>query len=160
MIFHFRMAVSFALIALHASQMSLPMGMLTMIKPLWHQNLKLCIPATNDVARQSLLKQLQQTQLSLAWQTVLDHHGSHSLEERTKAVHPRRDTLLDNQMYLIFRNLCEKNLDPNIPLLTPVGKSGRRANGSDVFGIDSVNEFDIFLDDIYDYCEKKMCEWV
>ena len=49
--------------------------------------------------------------------------------------------------------LCEKNLDPNIPLLTPVGKSGRRANGSDVFGIDSVNEFDIFLDDIYDYCE-------
>ena len=41
MIFHFRMAVSFALIALHASQMSLPMGMMTMIKPLWHQNLKL-----------------------------------------------------------------------------------------------------------------------
>ena len=36
MIFHFRMAVSFALIALHASQMSLPMGMMTMIKPLWH----------------------------------------------------------------------------------------------------------------------------
>jgi len=28
------MAVSFALIALHASQMSLPMGMMTMIKPL------------------------------------------------------------------------------------------------------------------------------
>ena len=49
--------------------------------------------------------------------------------------------------------LCEKNLDPNIPLQTPVGKSGRRANGSDVFGIDSVNEFDVFLDDIYDYCE-------
>ena len=41
--------------------------------------------------------------------------------------------------------LCEKNLDPNIPLQTPVGKSGRRANGSDVFGIDSVNEFDVFF---------------
>jgi len=49
--------------------------------------------------------------------------------------------------------LCEKNLDPNLPLQTPIGKSGRKANEGDVFGIDAVNEFDALTDDIYDYCE-------
>ena len=49
--------------------------------------------------------------------------------------------------------LCEQNLDPDLPLKTPVGKSGRREKGSRVFGIDAVNEFDAITDDIYDYCE-------
>ncbi len=49
--------------------------------------------------------------------------------------------------------LCEKNLDPDLPLKTPVGKSGRRVSGSRVFGIDAVNEFDELTDQIYDYCE-------
>jgi len=49
--------------------------------------------------------------------------------------------------------LCEQNLDPDLPLKTPVGKSGRRETGSRVFGIDAVNEFDKLTDDIYDYCE-------
>ena len=49
--------------------------------------------------------------------------------------------------------LCEQNLDPDLPLKTPVGKSGRRETGSRVFGIDAVNEFDALTDDIYDYCE-------
>ena len=49
--------------------------------------------------------------------------------------------------------LCEQNLDPDLPLKTPVGKSGRRESGSRVFGIDAVNEFDALTDDIYDYCE-------
>tara|TARA_B110001454_G_scaffold215337_1_gene236559 strand:- start:121 stop:1479 length:1359 start_codon:yes stop_codon:yes gene_type:complete len=49
--------------------------------------------------------------------------------------------------------LCEQNLDPDLPLKTPVGKSGRREKGSNVFGIDAVNEFDVITDDIYDYCE-------
>ena len=49
--------------------------------------------------------------------------------------------------------LCEQNLDPDLPLKTPVGKSGRRESGSRVFGIDAVNEFDTLTDDIYDYCE-------
>ena len=49
--------------------------------------------------------------------------------------------------------LCEQNLDPDQPLKTPIGKSGRRETGSRVFGIDAVNEFDTLTDDIYDYCE-------
>lgn len=50
--------------------------------------------------------------------------------------------------------LCEQNLDPDLPLKTPIGKSGRREKGSKVFGIDAVNEFDKIMDDIYDYSEQ------
>ena len=49
--------------------------------------------------------------------------------------------------------LCEQNLDPDLPLKTPIGKSGRRESGSRVFGIDAVNEFDELTDQVYDYCE-------
>jgi len=49
--------------------------------------------------------------------------------------------------------LCEQNLDPDLPLKTPVGKSGRREMSSQAFGVDAVNEFDKITDDIYDYCE-------
>ena len=49
--------------------------------------------------------------------------------------------------------LCEQNLDPDLPLKTPVGKSGRRESESRVFGIDAVNEFNELTDQIYDYCE-------
>ena len=34
--------------------------------------------------------------------------------------------------------LCEQNLDPDLPLKTPIGKSGRRETGSRVFGIDAL----------------------
>ena len=50
--------------------------------------------------------------------------------------------------------LCEQNLDPDLPLKTPVGKSGRREVSSQAFGVDAVNEFDKITDDIYDYCES------
>ena len=45
----------------------------------------------------------------------------------------------------------KKNLDPDLPLKTPVGKSGRRESGSRVFGIDAVNEFDELTDQICNY---------
>ena len=89
---------------------------------------------------------------------LYSNSGSPSLVAPRQILNKIIKLLKDNSLKAVIAPelefyLCEKNLDPNIPLLTPVGKSGRRANGSDVFGIDSVNEFDIFLDDIYDYCE-------
>ena len=89
---------------------------------------------------------------------LYSNSGSPSLVAPRQVLNKIIKLLKDNDLKAVVAPelefyLCEKNLDPNIPLLTPVGKSGRRANGSDVFGIDSVNEFDIFLDDIYDYCE-------
>ena len=51
--------------------------------------------------------------------------------------------------------LVEKNTDPDQPLKPPIGASGRREAGRQEFGIDAVNEFDPFFEDLYDYCEAQ-----
>jgi glutamine synthetase len=49
--------------------------------------------------------------------------------------------------------LTAKNIDPNLPLCAPVGRSGRAETSRQVYSIDAVNEFDPLFEDIYDYCE-------
>ena len=49
--------------------------------------------------------------------------------------------------------LVQPNTDPDLPLLPPIGKSGRPETGSQAYGIDAVNEFDPIFEDVYDYCE-------
>ena len=49
--------------------------------------------------------------------------------------------------------LVQPNTDPDLPLLPPIGKSGRAETGSQAYGIDAVNEFDPIFEDVYDYCE-------
>lgn len=49
--------------------------------------------------------------------------------------------------------LVEKNTYPDYPLEPPVGRSGRKESGGQAYGIDSANEFDPIVEDIYDYCE-------
>ncbi|WP_313029691.1 glutamine synthetase family protein, partial [Massilia alkalitolerans] len=49
--------------------------------------------------------------------------------------------------------LTAKNIDPNLPLSSPVGRSGRAETSRQVYSIDAVNEFDPLFEDIYDYCE-------
>lgn len=51
--------------------------------------------------------------------------------------------------------LVAVNTDPDIPLQSPVGRSGRKESGRQAYGIDAVNEFDPVFEDIYDYCEKQ-----
>ena len=51
--------------------------------------------------------------------------------------------------------LVSVNTDPDIPLLPPVGRSGRRESGSQAYGIDAVNEFDPIFEDVYAYCEEQ-----
>ncbi|MYM69887.1 glutamine synthetase [Pseudoduganella sp. FT55W] len=48
--------------------------------------------------------------------------------------------------------LTEKNIDPDLPLKAPVGRSGRSETTRQVYSIDAVNEFDPLFEDIYDYC--------
>jgi len=50
--------------------------------------------------------------------------------------------------------LVQVNTDPDLPLLPPVGRSGRPETGRQSYGIDAVNEFDHIFEDVYDYCEK------
>lgn len=49
--------------------------------------------------------------------------------------------------------LTAKNIDPDLPLKAPIGRSGRAETSRQVYSIDAVNEFDPLFEDIYDYCE-------
>lgn len=51
--------------------------------------------------------------------------------------------------------LVQVNTDPDLPLLPPIGQSGRPETGRQSYGIDAVNEFDPIFEDIYDYCERE-----
>jgi glutamine synthetase len=48
--------------------------------------------------------------------------------------------------------LTAKNIDPDLPLRPPIGRSGRAETSRQVYSIDAVNEFDPLFEDIYDYC--------
>lgn len=54
--------------------------------------------------------------------------------------------------------LVEKNNDPDLPLISPPGISGRRESGRQAYGIEAANEFDPVVEDIYDYCEVQQIE--
>ena len=49
--------------------------------------------------------------------------------------------------------LVVQNSDPNYPLQTPPGRSGRAEKAKQAYGIDAVNEFDPFFEEVYDHCE-------
>ncbi len=49
--------------------------------------------------------------------------------------------------------LTAQNMDPNQPLRSPVGRSGRAETSRQIYSIDAVNEFDPLFEDIYDYCD-------
>jgi len=51
--------------------------------------------------------------------------------------------------------LVKPNLDADLPLEPPVGRSGRQENVRQAFSIDAINEFDPLIDDIYDFCEEQ-----
>jgi len=51
------------------------------------------------------------------------------------------------EFYLIARNI-----DPDLPLTPPIGRSGRKETSRQLYSIDAVNEFDPLFEDIYDYC--------
>ncbi len=49
--------------------------------------------------------------------------------------------------------LTARNADPDQPLKSPIGRSGRSETSRQVYSIDAVNEFDPLFEDIYDYCD-------
>ncbi len=51
--------------------------------------------------------------------------------------------------------LVDVNTDPDIPLIPPVGRSGRRETSRQSYGVDAVNEFDPLFEDVYDFCEAQ-----
>ena len=51
--------------------------------------------------------------------------------------------------------LVDVNTDPDYPLVSPVGRSGRRETSRQAYGLDAVNEFDPLFEDVYDFCEAQ-----
>lgn len=54
--------------------------------------------------------------------------------------------------------LVQKNPDPDYPLTSPVGRSGRAIGGGQGYSIAGVNEFDELIDDIYHFSEAQGLE--
>jgi len=49
--------------------------------------------------------------------------------------------------------LTARNVDPDQPLKSPIGRSGRAETSRQIYSIDAVNEFDPLFEDLYDYCD-------
>nr|WP_294848998.1 glutamine synthetase family protein [uncultured Sphingomonas sp.] len=50
--------------------------------------------------------------------------------------------------------LVSKNLDADIPLVPPTGRSGRAETASQPFGLEALNEFEDIIEHIYDFSER------
>jgi glutamine synthetase len=50
--------------------------------------------------------------------------------------------------------LTAMNVDPDLPLQTPVGRSGRSESSPEPYGLEAVNEFEDLIEDIYAFGER------
>jgi glutamine synthetase len=51
--------------------------------------------------------------------------------------------------------LTARNIDPNMPIMPPMGRSGRRAAGKQAYSMSAVDEYGKVIDDIYDFAEAQ-----
>jgi glutamine synthetase len=51
--------------------------------------------------------------------------------------------------------LTARNIDPNQPVIPPMGRSGRRAAGKQAYSLSAVDEYGKVIDDIYDFAEAQ-----
>jgi glutamine synthetase len=49
--------------------------------------------------------------------------------------------------------LTARNVDPDLPLETPAGRSGRAETVSQPYGLEAINEYEDLIEQIYEYCE-------
>lgn len=54
--------------------------------------------------------------------------------------------------------LTARNIDPNMPVIPPMGRSGRRAAGKQAYSMSAVDEYGKVIDDIYDFAEAQGLE--
>ena len=54
--------------------------------------------------------------------------------------------------------LVARNIDPNQPIIPPMGRSGRRAAGKQAYSMSAVDEYGKVIDDIYDFAEAQGLE--
>ena len=54
--------------------------------------------------------------------------------------------------------LTARNIDPNMPVEPPMGRSGRKAAGKQAYSLSAIDEYGKVIDDIYDYAEAQGLE--
>ena len=54
--------------------------------------------------------------------------------------------------------LTARNIDPNMPVEPPMGRSGRRAAGKQAYSLSAIDEYGKVIDDIYDFAEAQGLE--
>ncbi|MFM2356639.1 MAG: hypothetical protein RLZZ528_2375 [Pseudomonadota bacterium] len=54
--------------------------------------------------------------------------------------------------------LVARNIDPNMPVIPPMGRSGRRAAAKQAYSLSAVDEYGKVIDDIYDFAEAQGLE--
>ncbi|MBE2277428.1 MAG: glutamine synthetase [Rhodobacteraceae bacterium] len=54
--------------------------------------------------------------------------------------------------------LTARNTDPNIPVIPPMGRTGRRAAGKQAYSLSAVDEYGKVIDDLYDFAEAQGLE--
>jgi glutamine synthetase len=54
--------------------------------------------------------------------------------------------------------LVARNIDPNMPIIPPMGRSGRRAAAKQAYSMSAVDEYGKVIDDIYDFAEAQGLE--
>ena len=54
--------------------------------------------------------------------------------------------------------LTARNIDPNMPVEPPMGRTGRRAAGKQAYSLSAIDEYGKVIDDIYDFAEAQGLE--
>ncbi len=54
--------------------------------------------------------------------------------------------------------LTARNIDPNMPVEPPMGRTGRRAAGKQAYSLSAVDEYGKVIDDLYDFAEAQGLE--
>ena len=54
--------------------------------------------------------------------------------------------------------LVDRNEDPDYPLRTPIGRTGRRDTSRQSLSVDAVNEYDSTLNTLFDFCEESLID--
>lgn len=54
--------------------------------------------------------------------------------------------------------LTARNLDPNMPIIPPMGRTGRQAAAKQAYSLSAIDEYGKVIDDIYDYAEAQGLE--
>jgi len=54
--------------------------------------------------------------------------------------------------------IVARNIDPNQPVIPPIGRSGRRVMANQAYSMSAVDEYGRVIDDIYDFAEAQGIE--